>query len=220
VATTGSTTAPRRRHDARVAEDRQPALREVRHTIDVATSYDGERALLGIGLVLRGPGKRFGPVLEAHAEAWADAPAGSGTAFAVLRALEMALERGWRVVRVRSPDNAERRRFEGLHAARAGAGGPMGPSEAAALELARSFENVQFRWVARRKNQQARALARKALGEGAPRWDHPRFAGLPARPLRRPPSRSAEPSDDFDWLTEDVEHEPSIGEGLDDEIPF
>lgn len=180
-------------------------------------SYDGSRGVLGIGLVLRGPGRRSGPVIEEHAEAWSQVPAVSDSAFATLRALETARERGWRVVRVRSPFNAERTRFERMYCS--GAGGEGRPLEAAVLQIARSFEIVQFRWVPRRKNQQARALAHEALTEATPRMDHPSFAGLPARPSRARPAPA--PIDDWSWPLGELDEDRRINDGSDDdEIPF
>src|SRR5262249_17538213 len=46
-------------------------IREIRCTLDVATSYDARHDVLGLGVVLRAPGRRAGLVVEEHAEAWA-----------------------------------------------------------------------------------------------------------------------------------------------------
>ncbi len=84
---------------------------------------------------------------------------GMDEAFAILRALEIALERGYCRVRIRSDYNQERRLLRQRHRSQATAPDPV---RARILELARRLTWVDFRYVPRRRNQLAHRLARAA----------------------------------------------------------
>jgi hypothetical protein len=175
-----------------------PPLRTLRYTLDIATSHDRYRDVLGIGIALRAPGRRAGLLVERLTEAWARFPVGSVEVFAMLRALELARDRGLRVVRVRSAANAIRRPLKKAH--RAGTGEDDAGLRGAVLRLARSFDLVQFGYVARRKNQTARPLAREALDAETLLEDHPIFASVLPRE-RRP----ALPEAVWDVMSEEEE---------------
>jgi Reverse transcriptase-like len=198
-----------------------PWLRTVRHTIDIGTSYDAFRSVLGLGIVLRAPGPHAGRVLEKHAEAWSRLPDGTEDMFAVLRALEIAQERGLRMIRIRWANNAPRRRMK--EEQRAGARDGSG-LRGAVLRLASTFEVVQFAYVMRRKNQNAKGLARMALESDALREEHPIFESVPARERRRAVLLRGreywEAENGHAWEADDM---PAIIEQDDDddrEIPF
>ena len=76
------------------------------------------KALTLIGIVIHESSKpatffrRKGPIVGEISEAYADVPAGLIEKFAILRALEVALERGYRVVKVWSDNNCLRSIFE------------------------------------------------------------------------------------------------------------
>src|SRR5215831_13519251 len=85
-------------------------LRPVWHTFRVDASFDNQRGITGIGLILRATNKpgRDGTVLASFSEAYLGLPVQVGEQFAVFRALEIASERGYRLLRVRSDYNQMR----------------------------------------------------------------------------------------------------------------
>lgn len=131
------------------------------HTLTVNASHDSRQGVTGIGIVIqeRQRAGRRGPIVAQLSESRRDAPPSAAEAFAILRALELALARGYSHVKVRSDYNHERKQLRAKH--RDGASAPD-PVRARVLELARQFTWVQFGFVARRKNQLARKLAREA----------------------------------------------------------
>jgi ribonuclease HI len=85
----------------------------LRHTITVDFSGDHERQIAGIGIVIHESTKRGrqGSIVEELAEAVEGIPLGEGEKYAVLRALQIASERGFRDLKIRSDYNAMRRRL-------------------------------------------------------------------------------------------------------------
>lgn len=86
------------------------ALRPVWHTFRVDASFDKQRGITGIGLILRATNKagRDGEVVARFSEAYIGLPIQAGEQFAVFRALEIASDRGYRLLRVRSDYNQMR----------------------------------------------------------------------------------------------------------------
>lgn len=79
----------------------------VSHTLMVDASCDYEQRIVGVGIVVhqaRRPG-RNGLVVDQLCEAYRGVPPGLAEMFAVLRALEVSAERGFRIVKVRSDYN-------------------------------------------------------------------------------------------------------------------
>lgn len=177
------------------------------HTLTIAWSGAYRGGATGIGIVVqeRGPTGRRGPVTRQVSEAHPSVPAGDTNSFAVLRALEFALEQGYSRVQLRSSANAFRKGIRRDHRAQQSVEEPI---RARVLELARRFAWVDFRYVARRKNQTARKLARDA-------WETVRSNVEPARSDQRysyDEFRDAT-DDGEDIFCEDVEDAP-------DSIPF
>ena len=85
----------------------------LRHTITVDFSGDHERQIAGIGIVIQESTKRGrrGPIVEELAEAVEGIPLREGEKYAVLRALQVASERGFRDLKIRYDYNAMRRRL-------------------------------------------------------------------------------------------------------------
>lgn len=130
----------------------------------MSESFD--RGVVGIGIVMRvreSPSSRPGPVVAQFAEAYRRLPTRSAEKLAVLRALEIAAESSAVRVRVRSDYNHMSRRLKEDHAA--GVEASSTSLHGAILGLARSFEEVKFSDVPRRKNQEAHGLARRAAAE-------------------------------------------------------
>jgi ribonuclease HI len=116
----------------------------------------------GIGIVLHAtdrPG-RAGPVIAQVSERRTEVLVGEMELFAVFRALELARDRGYRQVKVRSDANYMRRRLKRDHS-----DGCIPDPESLhgkTLALARTFDHVVFAYQPRRKNGAAHRLARLA----------------------------------------------------------
>jgi ribonuclease HI len=132
------------------------------HTLTVDASYDFDTGTTGVGIVVqaRGTGSGRGPILEQISEGHFGVPPGAGELFAVLRALEIAGARGFERLQVRCDYNWLRRRLKVRHRAGGAKQGPGG-LEREVLHLAARFTWVDFRYVPRRRNQIAHALARR-----------------------------------------------------------
>ena len=141
----------------------------MRYTFRVDASYDKERDVTGIGIVLSGTAKktsRPGPTIEMRSEAYLSVPVGSREELAVLRALELAAERGYRRVRVCSDYNYLKRCLKKSQAK--GAETERDNLRGMVLRLAERFEECWFTWVLRRKNGAAHRLARLGAQGGDP----------------------------------------------------
>lgn len=144
----------------------ETTLRPVWYTFRVDASFDKQRGITGIGLILRATNKpgRDGAVVARFSEAYTELPVQAGEQFAVLRALEIASERGYRLLRVRSDYNQMRTALKDDYEA------GIVPDEQnlrmMILRLAQKFDRIKFAWIPRRKNQEAHFLARKAVLQG------------------------------------------------------
>src|ERR1700736_2836655 len=129
-------------------------------TVMVSASHNATRRVVGIGLVLHETNKsgRNGPVVERRAEAYSDVRVSEMVKFAILRALEIARERASEFVKVRSADNAMRRRLKADH--RSGVDRGSDELHGTVLALAKTFACTKFSFQPRRQNQEAHALAR------------------------------------------------------------
>jgi hypothetical protein len=98
-------------------------------------------------------------VIHQLSEGHQNIPAGEDESFAILRALEFSLENGYSRTKVRSAANALRKRLRRMHRDHVD---ETTPTRTRILELARQLAWVDFGYIARRKNQLARGLARAA----------------------------------------------------------
>ncbi|MBK8257555.1 MAG: reverse transcriptase-like protein [Polyangiaceae bacterium] len=135
------------------------------HTLIADASHFHPLGLTGIGIVVQQRGNRGrGPIIDRISELHRDVPAKDVEAFAIRRAMEIALERGYTRVNVRSDHNPLRTRLRKRHKSQAGSTDPI---HIQILELAKRFTWCDFGYMARRKNQLARRLARAAW---EPEW--------------------------------------------------
>jgi len=141
-------------------------LMEWVHTFTVDASRNHQRGTTGIGLVVQGrplkngrPDSRRGPIIDQLSERHLGISPSADEAFAILRALEIAHERGYSRVRVRSDYNHERKQLRQRYREQ---GSATDPVRVRILELARRLAWVDFGYVPRRKNQLAHSLARSA----------------------------------------------------------
>ena len=142
-------------------------LRPVWQTFRVDASFDKQQGITGIGLILRATNKagREGAVVARFSESYIGLPIQAGEQFAVLRALEIAFERGYRLLRVRSDYNQMRIVLKDDYQA-----GVVQEHNLRGmiLRLARKFDQIKFAWIPGRRNQEAHFLARKALVGSTP----------------------------------------------------
>jgi ribonuclease HI len=134
----------------------------LRHTITVDCSGDYERQVIGIGIVIQESEKsgRRGPIVDEISVAVCGVALGDGEKYAVLRALELAADRGFKDLTIRSDYNAMRRKLKESY--RAGTVSGLEGLDGRILAIAEQFDRVHFGWVPRRKNQRAHQLARRA----------------------------------------------------------
>ena len=143
-------------------------LRPVWRTFRVDASFDKQKGITGIGLILQATNKagRDGTVVARFSESYIGLPIQAGEQFAVLRALEIAFERGYRLLRVRSDYNQMRIALK--HDYQAGVVHEEHNLRGMILRLAGKFDQIKFAWISRRRNQEAHFLARKAVLQSAP----------------------------------------------------
>jgi ribonuclease HI len=141
--------------------------RPIWYTFRVDASFD-RHGITGVGLVLRATQKsgRDGGVIASYGEAYADLPTHAGEELAILRALEIAAEQGYRFVRIRSDCNQNRTALKESY--EADVGSDRRGLQGRILRVARQFDQVKFAWIPRRKNQEAHHLARKAVQDCRP----------------------------------------------------
>ena len=155
------------------------AMPEWIETLTVDASYDERTRVTGIGVVVqrRSGGSGRGPILEQIAEGHADVASGDGELFAVLRALEIAVQRRFVRIKVRSDYNRMRRLIRQQYRSGLADVGLRGR----VLEVAHCFDWVDFGYVPRRKNQLAHRLARQGrlCVPQSTNQDAARDAGLP-----------------------------------------
>jgi len=141
-------------------------MESLKHIMIVDASYDRMQRVTGIGIIIRevqNPKKRRGKVIDEILESYFGMPRGSGEKFAILRALEIASERGYQIVKVRSDYNPMRKKLKKDH--EKNLGHERDGVHATILRLAKTFAEVKFAYQPRRKNQNAHRLARRAVAE-------------------------------------------------------
>jgi len=129
-------------------------------TLTVDASYSLATGITEVGIVIQERSGRSGrgPIVEQLSESHRDISAGDGELYAVFRALEVAKHRGFTRIKVRSDYNHMRRSLRERYRD----GSVARDLEVCVLQLARSFDWIDFGYVQRTKNQTAHALARKA----------------------------------------------------------
>ena len=142
----------------------KPMLR-LKYTFNVDASCDLKRKVTGIGIVIQETGhpRKNGPVIDEISELYSDVPAGETEKFAVFRALEIASERNYEILRIRSDYNSMRRNLKKYH--KDDTGHERDDLHGLILRYAKKFKEVKFLYCPRRKNQMAHLLARKAVKE-------------------------------------------------------
>ena len=141
---------------------------ERKHTFIVSSSYDTDTQITGIGIALHQADKpkRNGILIDQIKEAYLGVPTSIGEMFAVYRALEIAKERKYETVRVRSAYNAMRTKLKESYEKHYGF--QKEDLHGEIMRMSEYFKLVQFSFKERRKNQMARQLAKEARVTKAP----------------------------------------------------
>ena len=141
-------------------------MREWIHTITVDGSRDTRAGETGVGMVVqeRGSGNGRGPILaeigEFHFAFWPCALGYWCERLAILRALEIAAECGYKRMVIRSDYNWLRKHLR--EALRTEALADLNEFDQEIIRCAMAFEWMDFRFVPRRENQIAHRLANQA----------------------------------------------------------
>lgn len=143
-------------------------MSRLKYTFNVDASYDLKRRVTGIGIVIHETDqpRKNGLVINEISELYSDVPAGGIEKFAVFRALEIAYERNYEILRIRSDYNSMRTKLKEDH--KAGTGHERDDLHGLILRYAKKFTEVKFLYCLRRRNQIAHRLARKAIKELVP----------------------------------------------------
>lgn len=134
----------------------------------VDASYDQETGRTGIGIVVHETDRprRNGILLDQISECYTGIPPGFGEMLAVYRALEIGVERGFTVVKIRSDYNRMRKALKECY--KQGKGDGRTDLQGSILRLANRYDSVHFGYKPRRKNQAPHNLAREAIIEKTP----------------------------------------------------
>lgn len=151
------------------------------HTLTVDVSHDDLDGWTGIGVVIQtraagSPSFRRGPIVEEIKELHHDLRARDCERISILRALEIAIARGFSHVKIRANYNWLRRRIP--DALRGDTKGGLEELDRQIVSLADRFEVIEFRCIPRRKKQIAHRLANVArkgesAGKGRKRKEEP-----------------------------------------------
>jgi ribonuclease HI len=142
---------------------------ELIYTFKVDASYDLKRKVTGIGIVIHETDKprKNGIVIDEISELYSDIQANVTEKFAIFRALEIALERNYEIVRIRSDYNYMRKQLKKDH--KMNTENERNDLHGLIIRYAKKFKEVKFLYQPRRKNHAAHRLARKAVEELTPK---------------------------------------------------
>ena len=135
---------------------------ERKHTFIVDASYDFDSKITGIGMAIHQADepKRNGILIDQLSEAYKGIPPRIIEMLAIYRALEIGIERKYRIIRIRSDHNQMRTKLKKSY--EEGKGFQREDLYGEIMRITRSCELVQFGYKPRRKNQMAHTLARRA----------------------------------------------------------
>lgn len=133
---------------------------ELRHTLITDASFNHTTGVTGIGIAIHETDRprRNGVLIDQISEAYTGILDGRGEQLAIYRALEISLQRGFTVVRIRTDAKCVRKPLK--RDLKEGTGFDRLDFHGAILRMTRQFESVTFSVKQRRKNQMAHGLAR------------------------------------------------------------
>ncbi len=143
---------------------------EFRCTFILDASYDHNTKITGIGIVIHeshNPKKnKNGILIDEIMESYSGILDGRGEMLAVYRAMEIAIDRGYKNIRTRSDYNYMRKSLKVDYENNIGS--EREDLHGAVLKMSSRFDCVKFGYKPRRKNQMAHTLARRARVEVEP----------------------------------------------------
>lgn len=139
----------------------------LKQTFTVDASHNAKDAKIGIGMVIQESHRlngRRGPIIEERSETFSplEVSPKDMELFAIFRAFQLAVERGYRQVQVRSDYNIVRKQI--ASALKAACQAKANSLQERVLMLARSIEQAKVTYCPRRKNIMAHRLARNGAG--------------------------------------------------------
>jgi len=144
----------------------------LKHTFIVDASYNLERKVTGIGIVIHETYKpnRSGIIVAEISELYANIPVNVSEKFAVFRALEIACERNYQIVHIFSDYNSMRKQLKYAYEKKTMINGDNFHTQL--LNHANTLKDVKFKYKVRRKNQMAHRLAKNAVTDLNPKQHH------------------------------------------------
>jgi ribonuclease HI len=139
-----------------------------RHTLIVDGSYDRQTGVTGVGIAVHEADKpgRNGILIDQIAESFSCLPDGNCELLAIYRALEIGIERAYKVIRIRSDYNQLRKALKKDYSLRQGF--ERNDLHGEVLRMTEQFESVIFAYKPKRKNRMAHELSRLATKEKEP----------------------------------------------------
>ena len=142
---------------------------KVKHTFVVDASYNLQRKVTGIGIVIHETDRpnRNGKIIDEISELYSNIPSNDSEKFAVLRALEIARSRNYRIVHVFTDYNYLKKQLRAAQERKISTNGDLLLEKI--LQLINNFQEIEFKYKMRRKNQTAHRLAKKAVDDSLPK---------------------------------------------------
>ena len=140
----------------------------MKHTFTVDASHNQESGKIGIGILIQETTaiarRKRGQIIDTLFESFTpdEIYHGDMELYAIYRSFQIAIDRGYRHIHVRTDYNWNKRRIN--KALKAGSQSDDSSLFQKTLTLARAIEQVKVSYLPRRKNQIAHQLARKGAG--------------------------------------------------------
>jgi len=140
---------------------------ECLHTLSVASSYNRNTGDVGIGIIIRERRleSKNSPIIEEIKEAHIGIGDGRHDVFAILRAIQIAILRNYKRIRISSDSGSLRRAIQrALERPQTVKLSNQNIRREEILGLSCNFDSIDFSSISRRKNGRAHQLARKVIG--------------------------------------------------------
>ena len=117
-----------------------------KHTFVVDASYNLQRKVTGIGIVIHESDrpKRNGSIIDEISELYNNIPSSDSEKFAVFRALEIARNRNYRIVHVFTDYNYLKKHLKAAYERKISTGGDLILEKI--LQLANGFQEIEFKY--------------------------------------------------------------------------
>jgi hypothetical protein len=140
----------------------------LKQTFIVDASFNFSTMTTGIGIAIHETDKpnRNGILIDQIGEAYKSIPSGCGEMLAVYRALEIGIDRGYKIIKVKTDYNYLKKLLKTNYEQQTGK--DRDDLIGSILRLSDLFESVTFQYKPKRKNQMSHKLARIARDDCVP----------------------------------------------------